>query len=125
MRFTKFIGVTVTCDPLYKTLSPKREVFNWTGNHNVAEKSETEYDNCNMTNVGITIATPVTITLTTEEDKYYICTVASHCSLGQKVKISLKSASGSPTLSPNSAPSSLAVGGFSAVLFSIVIAFLH
>ncbi|KAF8393192.1 hypothetical protein HHK36_021433 [Tetracentron sinense] len=101
--------------------------FNWTGNHNVAEvSSETDYDNCNQKNVEMTLGSPeVNVPLTTKKDYYYICTVASHCSLGQKVKISVKSASGSPTSSTNSTASSLAVGSFSAVLFSIVIAFLH
>ncbi|KAF8393188.1 hypothetical protein HHK36_021429 [Tetracentron sinense] len=107
-------------------------VFNWTGSHDVARVSESDYESCTKTPIGtIQSTSPASVTLTTEEDHYFICTVSSHCSVGQKVKIDVESASGSPTSpgsptsSPNSAASSLAVGGISAVLFSIVIAFLH
>ncbi|KAF8393187.1 hypothetical protein HHK36_021428 [Tetracentron sinense] len=101
-------------------------VFNWTGSHDVARVSETDYESCTKTAIGtIQSTSPASVTLTTEEDHYFICTVSSHCSLGQRVKIDVESASGSPSSSPNSAASSLAVGSISTVLFSIVIAFLH
>ncbi|KAF8393186.1 hypothetical protein HHK36_021427 [Tetracentron sinense] len=101
-------------------------VFNWTGSHDVARVSESDYESCTKTPIGtIQSTSPASVTLTTEEDHYFICTVSSHCSLGQKVKIDVESASGSPASSPSSAASSLAVSGISAVFFSIVIAFLH
>ncbi|PON94258.1 Phytocyanin domain containing protein [Trema orientale] len=69
-------------------------VFQWSGNHNVAEVSKADYDSCNTTNpINGTIyqTSPASITLTTNNTRYFICTVTDHCkSFGQKVTISME-----------------------------------
>lgn len=66
-------------------------VFNWTGNHDVAEVSKVDYDNCTKSSPLSTILTssPVNVNLTSNSTRYFICTVSTHCSLGQKVTIKI------------------------------------
>ncbi|XP_039160041.1 umecyanin-like [Eucalyptus grandis] len=70
-------------------------VFNWTGTHDVAEVSKTDYDNCTSTNAIGTIQTvsPYSVVLNGTSSRYFICTVSNHCGLGQKVTLSIGSAS--------------------------------
>uniref|UniRef100_A0A5B7CBX2 Phytocyanin domain-containing protein n=1 Tax=Davidia involucrata TaxID=16924 RepID=A0A5B7CBX2_DAVIN len=90
-------------------------VFNWTGTHNVAQVSKADFDNCTSTNTIGTLQTtsPANFNLTTNETTYYICTVQSHCSLGQKVEIKIGSSSAS----------SLTTSAFSALLVAMAIYF--
>ncbi|KAL3745170.1 hypothetical protein ACJRO7_014302 [Eucalyptus globulus] len=77
--------------------------FNWTGTHNVAEVSKAEYDNC--TQVVSVLGSPVEIPLLKGGSNYYICTVDSHCNLGQKLSITVESSTVAPTSPSNSASS--------------------
>ncbi|XP_039165325.1 mavicyanin [Eucalyptus grandis] len=77
--------------------------FNWTGTHNVAEVSKAEYDNC--TQVVSVLGSPVEIQLLKGGSNYYICTVDSHCNLGQKLSITVGSSTAAPTSPSNSASS--------------------
>ncbi|XP_061964115.1 umecyanin-like [Populus nigra] len=62
--------------------------FNWTATHNVFEvTTKTEYDACDKTNGIRKDTSPATFDLTENGTYYYICTIGSHCNLGQKVTI--------------------------------------
>ena len=62
-------------------------VFNWTGTHDVAEVAKENYDNCTDTAIGsIQTTSPANFTLTTNATRYFICTISSHCEVGQKVR---------------------------------------
>ncbi|KAI6673479.1 hypothetical protein NL676_001385 [Syzygium grande] len=89
-------------DIAYKTWAAEKSfnfgdtvVFNWTGNHDVAEVSKTDYDNCTSTSPIGTVQTvsPYNVVLNTSSSRYFICTIGNHCSLGQKVTLSIGSAS--------------------------------
>ncbi|KAK7860006.1 umecyanin [Quercus suber] len=93
-------------------------VFNWTGMHDVAEVTKENYDSCTDTAIGsIQTTSPANFTLTSNATRYFICTISSHCEIGQKVTIGI----GSDFW--NSA-SSLKYGALSAVLSTIAISFL-
>ncbi|XP_075675333.1 stellacyanin-like [Castanea sativa] len=93
-------------------------VFNWTGTHDVAEVTKENYDSCTDTAIGsIQNTSPVNFNLTSNATRYFICTISSHCEIGQKVTIGI----GSDFW--NSA-SSLKYGALSAVLSTIAISFL-
>ncbi|KAI6681635.1 hypothetical protein NL676_035516 [Syzygium grande] len=77
--------------------------FNWTRTHNVAEVSKAEYDNC--TQVVPVLGSPGYIKLLKGESYHYICTVGSHCELGQKLSITVGSSAATPASPSNSAPS--------------------
>ncbi|KAI4379479.1 hypothetical protein MLD38_005770 [Melastoma candidum] len=80
--------------------------FTWTGTHDVADNiSKADYDAC--TKVGTVLGSPVLIKLETNGSQYYICTVGPHCSLGQKLAITvMASTTNSTTPSPSAvAPS--------------------
>ncbi|KAF8393197.1 hypothetical protein HHK36_021438 [Tetracentron sinense] len=90
-------------------------VFNFTtGEHDVAQVSKTAFDACtSTTTIGSVITTgPANLTLDSEGDHYYICTVGRHCNIGQKLSIAVQaSSSASPTPSkegpsPSSTPPS-------------------
>ncbi|KAF8393194.1 hypothetical protein HHK36_021435 [Tetracentron sinense] len=88
-------------------------VFNFTtGEHDVAQVSKTSFDACtSTTTIGSIITTgPANLTLVSEGDHYYICTVGRHCNIGQKLSITVEaSPSASPTPSKEGpSPSSLA-----------------
>ncbi|CBI28218.3 umecyanin [Vitis vinifera] len=90
-------------------------VFNWTGTHTVARVSKDVYDNCTTANVldnDIQATSPVNYTLNSTEPQYFICTIGRHCSLGQKVTISISSAT------------SLTVGAVTTMLLVMAISFL-
>lgn len=130
--------------------------FNFTtGAHDVAEVTKAAFTACNGTNpISHETEGPADIDLETAGEHYFICTVGSHCSLGQKLAINVTtnsstspatppssstttptspSASGGPSQSPSgsttppspgSAPS-LAVAGLSATLLSVAAALLY
>ncbi|KAJ0817343.1 putative Blue (type 1) copper binding protein [Helianthus annuus] len=68
--------------------------FNFTtGFHNVAEVSQAAYGPCTTANPISTITTgPATVTLTAAGPHYYICTVGTHCQIGQKLSINVSAA---------------------------------
>ncbi|XP_030511326.1 umecyanin-like [Rhodamnia argentea] len=82
--------------------------FNWTGTHNVAEVSEAEYDNC--TQVVSVLGSPVDIRLLKGGSCYYICTVDSHCKLGQKLFITVGVGSSAAAPSPSNSAPMMALG---------------
>ncbi|KAG2718782.1 hypothetical protein I3843_03G228800 [Carya illinoinensis] len=79
-------------------------VFNFaTGAHDVATVNKDAFDNCAKSNpLSLQTAGPANLTLSSTGDHYFICTIASHCSSGQKLTVNVKAASGSP--SPTSSP---------------------
>ncbi|KAF8034489.1 hypothetical protein BT93_C0719 [Corymbia citriodora subsp. variegata] len=81
--------------------------FNWTGTHNVAEVSKAEYDNC--TQVVSVLGSPVDIQLLKGRSYHYICTVDSHCELGQKLSITVGSSTPTTPTSPSNSASSTAL----------------
>ncbi|XP_017249589.1 blue copper protein [Daucus carota subsp. sativus] len=69
------------------------------GLHTAAEVTKEGYDNCNLTEIiSIEAASPATFNLESVGTHYYICTVAGHCRMGQKVAITV----------PDTAPKQLA-----------------
>ncbi|XP_024960166.1 mavicyanin-like [Cynara cardunculus var. scolymus] len=89
-------------------------LFNFTtGLHNVAEVSQAAYGPCSSTNtLSLNPTGPALVTLTRPGNHYYICTVVSHCQIGQKLAINVLSATsttpeGTPSL-PVSPPSTIA-----------------
>ncbi|PWA47603.1 cupredoxin [Artemisia annua] len=84
-------------------------LFNFTtGLHNVAEISQAAYGPCSSTNtLSLNPTGPATVTLTRSGAHYFICTVVSHCQIGQKLTINVSPASTSTT-SPLSPPSTIA-----------------
>ncbi|XP_020537810.1 uclacyanin 1 [Jatropha curcas] len=118
-------------------------VFNYpNGAHDVAEVTKENYDSCNTANpISLSSTPPTRITLTAGEH-FYICTVPSHCTAGQKLAVNVSASSTAPpspgtsTTSPspsgstappppNSSARSLSVAGLSATFFSIIVAFLY
>ncbi|GKV00703.1 hypothetical protein SLEP1_g13348 [Rubroshorea leprosula] len=54
-------------------------IFNWTRTHNVAEVSQTDYDNYTTNNpLSIQQSSPANFTLTTSGSPCPICTVPTH-----------------------------------------------
>ncbi|KAB1199395.1 Stellacyanin [Morella rubra] len=74
-----------------------------TGAHDVARVTKAAYDVCNLTSpISIETNGPANLTLNDAGEHYYICTIASHCTLGQKLAINVTAAT-SPTASPPAA----------------------
>ncbi|KAH6779264.1 hypothetical protein C2S52_010501 [Perilla frutescens var. hirtella] len=71
-------------------------VFNWNGAgaHNVAQVTKEGYDNCSAgtnTSLGpLQTVSPYTFILNITTPQYFICTVADHCTRGQKVTIQVR-----------------------------------
>ncbi|XVF88356.1 hypothetical protein PTKIN_Ptkin19aG0044300 [Pterospermum kingtungense] len=115
-------------------------VFDFTtGQHDVAEVTEANYDSCNGTNpISLDNKGPARVTLNRTGDHYFICTFSGHCSAGQKLHIEVNSSTStaptpgsSPTtpsgvLTPPSSPSSASslAATFSLVFTSILLVFL-
>lgn len=73
-----------------------------TGSHSVAEVSKGAFDSCNISSpISISTNGPTNITLRSAGSHYYLCTFPSHCTLGQKLAISV---SGSASPAPQPAP---------------------
>ncbi|XP_009612880.1 blue copper protein-like [Nicotiana tomentosiformis] len=89
-------------------------VFNFTtGLHSVAEVSKAAFDSCNTANpISISTNGPTNITLRSAGSHYYLCTLPSHCTLGQKLAINVagsaspapQPAAARPTTPPTAAP---------------------
>ncbi|KAJ6363228.1 hypothetical protein OIU78_003415 [Salix suchowensis] len=101
--------------------------------HDVATVSKSNYDNCNRASPNSLVsAGPASVLLNTTGDYYFICTVAGHCSAGQKLAITVAAGStpsppgtpSSPPPPPPSAASSL-VATFALVFMSIAISFMY
>eukprot|EP00262_Sarcandra_glabra_P006364 TRINITY_DN18591_c0_g1_i2.p1 TRINITY_DN18591_c0_g1~~TRINITY_DN18591_c0_g1_i2.p1 ORF type:complete len:189 (+),score=15.61 TRINITY_DN18591_c0_g1_i2:95-661(+) len=76
-----------------------------TGQHDVLQVPKERYDSCSGTAaIGSSITTgPATVTLTSAGQHYFICTVGTHCRLGQKLAVSVVSSS--TTAPPPTTPS--------------------
>ncbi|KAJ9692682.1 hypothetical protein PVL29_011660 [Vitis rotundifolia] len=104
-------------------------VFNFATNaHDVAELSKESFDACDFSStIGSIITTgPANITLATAGNHYYVCTIGSHCTSGQKLAISVSATPGASPPSSSTAPPPPSEGGDSssstvfAMLLSIV-----
>ncbi|PNT30155.1 hypothetical protein POPTR_006G067400v4 [Populus trichocarpa] len=99
-----------------------------TGAHDVATVSKSDYDNCNTGSQNNLLTTgPATITLNVTGDMYFLCTIAGHCSAGQKLAITVAAGNTtSPGTSPPppSAASSL-VATFALMFVSIAISLMY
>ncbi|KAI3495956.1 hypothetical protein L1887_38304 [Cichorium endivia] len=82
--------------------------FNFTtGLHNVAEVPSAAYGPCASTNtLSLNPTGPATVTLTRPGNHYYICTVVSHCQIGQKLTINVSPATTTPQITPSVSPPS-------------------
>ncbi|KNA14885.1 hypothetical protein SOVF_102920 [Spinacia oleracea] len=88
-------------------------VFNFPTNaHTVAEVSRANFNGCNGASpIGALRTTgPANVTLTTAGTHYYICTVGTHCTNGQRLSVTVTGPSGgaSPAASPTTSPSGTA-----------------
>ncbi|CAI9285781.1 unnamed protein product [Lactuca saligna] len=79
-------------------------LFNFiTGFHNVAEVSQAAYGPCSAANpISIVTTGPARVTLKTPGTHYYVCTVGTHCQIGQKLTINVSATAA--TLPPAPAP---------------------
>lgn len=85
--------------------------FNFqTGAHDVTKVSKSAYESCTKSNpLSAPISTgPAKVTLDTAGEHYFICTVGSHCSAGQKLAVNVGSSSSTPT--PSTTPSTVPSG---------------
>ncbi|MBA0865145.1 hypothetical protein Goshw_009523 [Gossypium schwendimanii] len=102
--------------------------FNFTTRiHDVAEVTETAYDNCTTTNPIVLHTTgPASITLNRTGEYHFICTFRGHCGFGQKLSIDVRTGpSTAPTPGSTPNPSSSASGlvaTISLVFMSIALA---
>ncbi|VFQ61188.1 unnamed protein product [Cuscuta campestris] len=82
-------------------------VFNFTtGRHNVAEVTKASFNSCSTT-AAANATGPVTIRIGDPGEHYYICTVGTHCSLGQKLAIvNVSGEAAGPAATPPPAASS-------------------
>ncbi|KAJ7956720.1 Blue copper protein [Quillaja saponaria] len=107
-------------------------IFNWTGTHTVGDLSKADYDNC-TTEIG-KVSGPVftsnlnqtvfTVTLNQTGPRYFLCTVSTHCSSGQKFSInveSLNSDTPAPAEGPDSSAPALSFGVLSALFVSSMV----
>ncbi|KAL5769020.1 hypothetical protein ACOSP7_015578 [Xanthoceras sorbifolium] len=112
-----------------------RLVFNFAnGAHDVATVTKDAYDACTTANtINLIQNGPATVTLNTTGTHYFICTIAGHCSAGQKLSVNVVADSDTPpsppttgTTSPPPPPSSASSRGvafaFAFVLMSLAIA---
>ncbi|KAI3902707.1 hypothetical protein MKW92_013551 [Papaver armeniacum] len=116
-------------------------VFNFeTGQHDLAEVSKEEFDNCTTTNqTSIIRQGPANINLTSICPHYFICTIGKHCQFGQKLTINVtddsatKTPSGLPPTTatapmpttPGNSASHTSTGSFVLVLLFISTILLH
>ncbi|KAL7600298.1 cucumber peeling cupredoxin-like [Lactuca sativa] len=80
-------------------------LFNFTtGFHNVAEVSQVAYGPCTTTNpISIATTGPARVTLNAPGTHYYVCTVGTHCQIGQKLTINVSAGSTTPAPAPTPA----------------------
>ncbi|KAL7598389.1 hypothetical protein Lser_V15G23970 [Lactuca serriola] len=81
-------------------------LFNFiTGFHNVAEVSQAAYGPCTTANpISIVTTGPARVTLNAPGNHYYICTVGTHCQIGQKLTINISATSATPPPTPTPTP---------------------
>ncbi|XP_039165876.1 umecyanin-like [Eucalyptus grandis] len=108
------------------------EIFNFmTGDHDVAEVTKAAYDGCNCTSpISLQANGPASIPLNQSGEHFYICTVGSHCSLGQKLTINVATTTPSPTgsatpPSPGNSAASLSVTGLFSWMLSVAVVLLY
>ncbi|KAI3790286.1 hypothetical protein L2E82_03222 [Cichorium intybus] len=77
-------------------------LFNFTsGFHNVAEVSQAAYGPCTTSNpISIVTNGPARVTLNAPGTHYFICTVGTHCQIGQKLTINVSAGSATPAPAP-------------------------
>ncbi|XP_010541720.1 PREDICTED: umecyanin-like [Tarenaya hassleriana] len=67
------------------------------GMHDVAIVNKEGYDNCNKANpMTLFQKPPVKVTLNTTGTHYFICTVGDHCTVGQKLAVTIAGAGAPP-----------------------------
>ncbi|KAB2028936.1 hypothetical protein ES319_D05G130100v1 [Gossypium barbadense] len=79
-------------------------VFNFTTNeHDVLQVPKASFDECSDDNpIGnMLINGPTNVTLNSTGEQYYICTIARHCELGQRLAITVSATSSSPLPAPS------------------------
>lgn len=93
-------------------------VFQWSNTHTVAQVNQSDYDDCSATNAigGIHTTSPYNFTITSTDPYYFICSIANHCGLGQKVKIQVGDNS-------SGAASSLNASAFFTILVALALYF--
>ncbi|XP_044500281.1 blue copper protein 1b-like [Mangifera indica] len=81
-------------------------VFNYpVGEHNVYKVNGTDFQNCTVPLQGTPLTSGNdTIVLATCGKKWYICGVANHCSLGQKLVITVQPQALPPSIAPAHPP---------------------
>ncbi|CAI9285779.1 unnamed protein product [Lactuca saligna] len=77
-------------------------LFNFiTGFHHVAEVSQAAYGLCTTANpISIVITGPAKVTLKAPGTHYYVCTVGTHCQIGQKLTINVSTTSATLPAAP-------------------------
>jgi hypothetical protein len=78
-------------------------VFNYeTGKHRVENVTKSGFDRCNIGTIPLLLFTNSTerVILDQTGQQYFICTIAGHCSAGQKLSINVVNASTSPVSAP-------------------------
>ncbi|XP_038890974.1 cucumber peeling cupredoxin-like [Benincasa hispida] len=83
--------------------------FNFTtGQHDVTEVTKAALDSCSSTNpISAVRSGPANITLSAAGTRHFICSFPTHCSLGQKLTVTVRSQSSSPpTTAPSPSPKS-------------------
>ncbi|XP_061991997.1 blue copper protein-like [Rosa rugosa] len=81
-------------------------VFNFLNrSHDVAEVTKTNYESCGTSNtLSFYTNPPVRITLNTTGEHFFICTFPNHCNNGQKLAITVKGTTTTPTSAPAPSP---------------------
>ncbi|KAK3439402.1 hypothetical protein EUGRSUZ_C04251 [Eucalyptus grandis] len=102
-----------------------------TGAHDVAEVTKAAYDGCSSTSpISLQTTGPASIRLNQSGEHFYICTIGSHCSLGQKLAINVTATTPSPTGSttpptPGNSAASLSVAGLFSGMLSVAVVLLY
>ncbi|KAH7546346.1 umecyanin [Ziziphus jujuba] len=76
--------------------------FNWTGTHDVAEASKTQYENCEKPS--IKFSSSGVLELTKEGPLYFLCTIGDHCNSGQKLEINVSASNSTTPSTPSASP---------------------
>ncbi|GAV82493.1 Cu_bind_like domain-containing protein [Cephalotus follicularis] len=98
-------------------------VFNWNGTHTATQVPKPYYDNC--TKSGLVLASSgLGVTFNANDTLYFLCSVDTHCELGQKVTLVVGDGI-SDTNNDTGAASSLTVGVLCAFLSAMVVFLLN
>lgn len=106
MSFSNLYFVSSLLDILYITDIFQKKicmtVFQYNKYHTINEVDKLGYDNCSTSNTLLTASTGnTTVPLTAPGDRYFICSVLTHCLGGMKLAINVQRNS---TISPIGAP---------------------